>query len=367
MSDSNNFENQSYYSNYTDILTSMGFKKPLDVQVAAWSEVRKGDNSILLAPTGSGKTLCYLMPFLEKWKIQSNLRIFVFVPTREVGEQIQKVASRLCPEMKSTLICGGSPQKPQISQLNKKPSLVIATPGRMAELLKNNKLLLQGTSLMVFEEFDRLLESNFKGPIQEVLKTMRGEWQTLFVSATLPEGAQNLIEGWLCPQKKDVQVLDLRHLSKPDISVQFYRIDGTKKREKLLEILQSVKGRSLVFSYDQYVCEDVFNHLKSNGQSVDRIHGKQNPAERSAVVQNFRNGKYKVLVTTDLLARGLDFEDVDYVINFDLSENIDSFRHRMGRTGRAGRKGHSISLVSHLDQDKYISICKELGYTPFQG
>lgn len=357
----------SVYNSYSSYFNQLQFTEATAVQEVAIPKIESGASLALAAPTGTGKTLCYLLPLLKKMEESKSLaasqapRALILVPTREVGEQIQKVIEKINSQSKSNskvaLVVGGVPPKTQVSQLNKKPAFVIATPGRLAELLKNNKLLLQGTATVIFEEADRLLESNFSGPIMEVLKTLRGDWQALFVSATISPQFQNQVKKIYLGS---FETLDLKDLVKPKIALEFIQVDSTRKREELLVIIQRLKGKALVFSYDQYVCEDVFSHLKSNGISVDRIHGQQSPGERLAVINNFRSGKYQVLISTDLLARGLDFSEVDTVINFDLPESVENFQHRIGRTGRAGRQGKAITLVAPIDFDKYKIISKSL-------
>ncbi len=349
------------FENYRNFFEILKFQQATEVQDKAIPIIEGRKSLYLSGPTGSGKTLCYLLPILKRLASGSSERALIFVPTREIGEQIQKVVTSLDQPVKTALVVGGVPPKAQVSALNKKPSFVIATPGRLAELLKDNKLLLQGTQTIIYEEADRLMESNFIPQLKEVLKTMRGTPQILFVSATVPASFSQEVQKL---HSDKFEILDLKNFSKPKITFEFIESESTRKRELLLDILAKFQKapacKVLIFSFDQYVCEDIFNHLKQNGKKVDRIHGQQNGAERLAVINNFRIGKYDILISTDLMARGLDFPDVDLVINFDLPETFEGFQHRVGRTGRAGREGKAISIVDPIDQKSFQLIRSQL-------
>jgi superfamily II DNA/RNA helicase len=348
-------------STHTEIykaqLEKLGFSDFTEVQKQAIPAIESGRSLFLKASTGTGKTLSYLLPILKAHQQNKTNRALILVPTREVGEQVAKVIESLDKEIQVTRVFGGDPTKPQFSQLNKKRAFIVATPGRLNEHLKTNKLLLQSVVRVVFEEADRLTESNFMIQVKDILKTMRGDWQAIFISASIPPVLMKSLQTLVA---KEVELFDLTELEKPKIKFEFEKVESSKKREALLSHLLNFSGSALVFSYDQYVCEDVYQHLKNNGMAVDRIHGQQSTGERVAVIENFRKGQYKVLVTTDLLSRGMDFPAIDLVINFDLPETFDQFQHRVGRTGRAGRSGKAISLIAPIDEPRFKEIKKHL-------
>lgn len=319
--------------------------------------VLSGKDCQIVAPTGSGKTLTYVLPILQEIFTDPNYRALILVPTKEVAEQVFSVFEKLKinANSKIALVSGGGTFKEQASALRKIPNIIITTPGRLLEHLKNNKLLLQNVKRLVIDEADRLLDKAFLGQIQSIKKTMRGDWQTLMFSATQAPFFEKIAAAIF---KADYQKIDLSSETKlsPLLTQKIYSVDSTRKRELLLHLVQEQKVKTLVFSYDQFVCENIEDHLKSNGISCDAIHGKKSPAERSAIIQNYRNGKYQVLVTTDLLARGLDFENIGCVINFDLPADQESYIHRVGRTARAGARGLAISLVAKIDENKLAAI-----------
>lgn len=354
MDHSENFSQLNINPVLIENLALLKISQPNDVQAAIIPKLKDGQDGVFVAPTGTGKTLTYLLPIVSSLMESADARALVLAPTREVADQVSQVLQKLLGSvaMKTALIVGGPPMKEQTSALKKNPRVIIATPGRMVEHLKTNKLWLQNVKYMVIDEADRMLELGFIAQIESIRKTMRGDWQTMLFSATCTDDYLRATKKVL---KESNQIVDLRlkTLVSDKLKQKVYFVDSTRKRELLLSVVQEYQGRILVFSYDQYVCADIDKHLRDNGVSCDAIHGQQSSQQRIAIMNNFRDGKYRVLVTTDLLARGLDIPDIECVINFDLPEETENFLHRIGRTARAGKRGNAVSLVAKIDLGKF--------------
>lgn len=351
-----------------EVLKTQNIIHPMPVQSMAIPEALQNLDAIIVAQTGSGKTLTYLLPLISKILEDNTYRALILTPTREVADQVHQVAMGLLkdfiPEthakvLTPCLIIGGTSNKEQVSHLKKNPCLIIATPGRLNDHLLSNKLLLQNTKCVVIDEVDRMLDMGFAPQIANIKKTLRGTWSTLMISASFANSLLTLAKSFMLTEPK---ILKAEKFETPvqKLSQKLIHLSRGDKNDTLIRELQTCDGKSIVFIANQPMCETISNHISENGFSSEYIHGELSPGHRDRVMREFRDNKFQVLVTTDLLARGLDVPDVECVINYDLPHDPDDFLHRIGRTARAGKKGKAITLATLRDKDILKRIKKYL-------
>lgn len=338
-------------------LGQMKLVKPTEVQSKTIPEALVGTDLIGVAQTGSGKTLAFALPLLSVLEKNPQARALILAPSREMAQQILKVVSELCAElpMSSGLIIGGVPSAKQITQLKKNPRIIIATPGRLNDHLVNNKLLLQNVEFIVIDEADRMLDMGFTPQLKSIHNTLRGARQTLMFSATFNPAVENIAQIFM---KASSKIIRSSQSEEPvtELQQKVLLIDKFKKNDRLLDELNATKGGVIVFCGNQGSCERLHQYLQEYGYSVDMIHGGVTQGQRNRVVREFREGELRIVVATDLLARGIDIPHVDHVINFELPFQAEDFLHRIGRTARAGRVGNAITFVTPSDSKMYNKI-----------
>lgn len=342
-------------------LTEQKIKKPTPIQMIAIPEALTGKDIIGVAQTGSGKTLAYALAVLKKISEKPEARALVLVPTREMAQQIYKVFLGLTKELPVSvcLAIGGSATSKQENQLKKNPKLIIATPGRLNDLLSVNKLLLQKTEIVVLDEADRMLDMGFAPQLRLIQDTLRGPRQTLMFSASFAKNVEEIAQVFMKPHVTMIRT-EGSGTAVSTLSQQVVFLDRSMKKDRLLDDLNKNLGGAIVFTFDKATCEDVGHYLEEYGFSVDIIHGDLSQGQRNRVMREFREGNLRIVVATDLLARGLDVPLVDHVINYDLPQQSDDFLHRIGRTARAGKQGNSITYITPSDMRRYKSCRKYL-------
>ncbi len=338
-------------------IEKMNITKPTPVQAEALPMALTKQDLIAVAQTGSGKTLVFALATLTVLAKNPEARALVLAPSREMAEQIFQVFSALCAELPVTscLIMGGTPNAKQVSMLKKIPRLIVATPGRMKDHLMTNKLLLQRVAVVVIDEADRMLDMGFAPQLETIRSTMRGERQTMMFSASFSPGVEKIAKKFLSPS---AYMIRANKAEEPvsGLKQKVLLIDRGQKKDQLLIELRATKGPVMVFVGSQQASEIVEQHLKDNGVKSAVIHGGLSQNARQQAVSSFREGLVRVLVTTDLLARGLDIPNLEAVINFDLPYEPEDFLHRIGRTARAGRKGKAITFVVSSDKHMFEKI-----------
>lgn len=338
-------------------LEKMKISKPTPIQSQAIPASLDGSDVIGIAQTGSGKTLAFALSLLTTLSHKPEARALVLVPTREMAQQIHKVFLELCAEMpvSACLIMGGTTGSKQANQLKKNPRLIIATPGRMNDHLITNKLLLQNVEIVVLDEADRMLDMGFAPQLRFIQTTLRGSHQTLMFSASFGTQVQSIAQLFL---KSKAVLIRSEKAEAPVSSLQqkVLFLDRSMKKDRLLDELNATKGGVIIFAGNQENCEDVGQYLKEYGFAADFIHGGLSQGQRNRVVRGFREGVLRILVATDLLARGLDVPHIHHVISFDLPFQPEDFLHRIGRTARAGRGGQAITFVTPSDTRMYRRI-----------
>ena len=327
---------------------------PTPVQTAAIPVVLAGGDVMATARTGTGKTMAFVLPLLQRWLAAGRdtprrIHTLILVPTRELAAQVTKAvlhcAAYLPERIKVVSAFGGVSINPQMMALRGGADLVIATPGRLLDLVAHHALRLSHVASLVLDEADRLLDAGFAGELARVLALLPAKRQNLLFSATFPPAVQSLA-GKLLREPAVIEA-GTPHAETPLIRQRAIEVD-TAKRAPLLRHLIRTEGwnRVLVFVARQYTAEHVADKLRQNGISALAFHGELTQGARSQALADFKNSLIRVLVATDLAARGLDIVQLPVVLNYDLPRSVTDYTHRIGRTGRAGETGLAVSFVA---------------------
>ena len=331
-------------------LQELGFKRPTDIQFKAIPNILNGEDVLAIAQTGTGKTAAFAIPIIHlisKSGTRQGVQAIVMVPTHELAIQITDVFDKLgkYTDVKTLGIYGGVEQDPQIKQLHEGVDIVIATPGRVFDLVNQGYLVLRDIKVLVLDEADLMLDLGFYKDIEDLIKYLPRQRQTLFFSATINEKikklaysiVRNAIRIQISP--KDPVSKNVTH------SVMFVSMDD--KRFFLERIVhENPESRILVFVRTKVRAERVFEAMNRVGIKTQTMHAGKDQESRIGVMNEFKNGTFNVLVATDISARGVDIANVDYVINYDLPEVAENYVHRVGRTGRGNNKGVAVSFCS---------------------
>ncbi|XP_032537333.1 probable ATP-dependent RNA helicase DDX43 isoform X1 [Chiroxiphia lanceolata] len=354
-------EFEDAFEHYPDIMTNIrkvGFQKPTPIQSQAWPIILQGIDLIGIAQTGTGKTLAYLMPgfiHLTSQPICKDQRegpgMLVLAPTRELALQVEAECSKYAYKgIKSICIYGGGDRKGQIDVVTKGVDIVIATPGRLNDLQMNNFINLKSITYLVLDEADRMLDMGFEPQIMKILIDVRPDRQTVMTSATWPAGVRRLAKSYLKnPMIVYVGTLDLAAVNTVEQRVVI--IAEEEKRAFMHGFIESMKPKDkvIIFVGKKLTADDLASDFGIQGIPVQSLHGNREQCDREQALDDFKKGKVKILVATDLASRGLDVHDITHVFNFDFPRNIEEYVHRVGRTGRAGRTGEAVTLVTKND------------------
>ena len=347
----------------------LGFHTPTPVQAQAIPVILRGADLLASAQTGSGKTGAFSLPLLQRLQegqshTPRRVRALVLVPTRElaaqVGEVLRSLGSQLPQRLKIAVLFGGVSINPQMMSLRGGADVVVATPGRLLDLLEQNALKLSGVGILVLDEADRLLDLGFAEELQRVLALLPARRQNLFFSATFPPEVQALAQTLLRePVRLEVEATPA---NEPNIVQRVIAVDAIKRTELLRHLLKENDwSRVLVFVATKYAAEHVAWKLHKNGIFATPFHGDLSQGARTKVLAEFKNEQWDVVVTTDLAARGIDIAQLPVVINYDLPRSAVDYVHRIGRTGRAGEPGLAVSFVSAGTDAHFALIEKRQG------
>lgn len=324
-----------------------GYVSPSAIQDKAIPEIVKGNDVIGLANTGTGKTAAFLLPAIERMSgIMVRPSVLIVAPTRELAQQINDEFRAFSKGLGlfSALVVGGANIERQIRDLKKRPHFVIGTPGRMKDLIERRQLQLKNMSMLVLDEADRMLDMGFLPDIRTIVKAMPRERQSLFFSATITPEIERITQEFL----KDPVMVSVRTTETSDHVEQdvVETRDKTHKIEVLKDLLdKEAYNKVLVFGETKYGVQRLSDHLSNSGHPSAAIHGNKNQSQRQRALKDFKDNKVKVLVATDVAARGLDIPNVSHVINFDTPQTYDDYVHRIGRTGRGGARGHAHTFI----------------------
>jgi len=334
-------------------LKPQDYPAPTPIQTLAIPAVLQGVDVQASAQTGSGKTAAYVLPLLElimRLPRNSPRRVhsLVLVPTRElavqVGDTLRSLAVYL-PALKITVVFGGVSINPQMMGLRGSADVIVATPGRLLDLIDKNALSLSAVQTLVLDEADKLLDLGFQDELQAILKLLPSRRQNLLFSATFPPAVQNLADALLTdPVRVDV----LPQIgTAPDITQRAIAVEAPQRTQLLRHLFQSQGWkRVLVFAATQHACQIIAAKLRKAGINAEPFHGQLGQGKRSQVLADFKASRLKVVIATDVAARGLDISELPVVVNFDLPRSAVDYTHRIGRTGRAGHSGLAVSFVS---------------------
>ena len=343
-----NFQEMPLQPRLKQALAANEFITPTPVQTQAIPPALDGEDVIATAQTGTGKTLAFLIPMLEMLSQVpvGHVNALVLVPTRElaiqVHEQYEKLRSKKCAP--AALIIGGLSEKDQLRQLKAGARVIVATPGRLEDYMRRKLVNLKFICVLVLDEVDRMLDMGFLPAITRILAALPAERQTLCFSATLEKSVQHL----LTKCTRDAVRIEIGNILKPAELVELaaYEVPLMQKRTVLRELLADEPGKTLIFARTRRGAERLARDLARDGFSATMIHGDRTQSQRIAALNGFEQGRYQILVATDVAARGLHIGHVLHVINYDLPNMAEDFIHRVGRTGRAGLTGRATSIVS---------------------
>eukprot|EP01018_Ginkgo_biloba_P021807 Gb_31459 [translate_table: standard] len=368
-----NFRDASFPEYVLQEIIKAGFTEPTAIQAQGWPMALKGRDLIGIAETGSGKTLAYLLPAIVHVNAQPYLApgdgpiVLVLAPTRELAVQIQQEATKFgaSSKIKNTCIYGGAPKGPQIRDLQKGVEIVIATPGRLIDMLESQYTNLRRVTYLVLDEADRMLDMGFEPQIRKIVSQIRPDRQTLYWSATWPKEVELLARQFLHnPYKVTIGSPDLKANHAIDQIVEI--VSEHEKYTRLIKLLEEIMdgSRLLIFLETKKGCDQVTRQLRMDGWPALSIHGDKSQAERDWVLSEFKAGKSPIMTATDVAARGLDVKDIKCVINYDFPGSLEDYVHRIGRTGRAGARGTAYTFFTAANARfarELINILQEAG------
>ena len=349
---------------------SLGYFEPTPIQRQAIPVILSGRDLIGCAETGTGKTAAFLLPIIQRLseRARPGVRVLILAPTRELALQIQKNYGELnnVKANRSVTVMGGANVRRQIAELRRGAGVIIATPGRLLDLTERRAVDLSTIEVLVLDEADRMLDMGFLPAIKRVLAMLPNQRQTLLFSATISDQIERLARGTM----KEPVLAEVNRRGSAAAMVQqtAYPVAQENKTALLLDLLEGQHQdehfeRVLVFTRTRRAAERLSHILRARDHRVNRIHADRSQPQREAALREFRDGRARVLVATDIAARGLDVDSVSHVINYDVPAAPEDYVHRVGRTGRAGKQGQAITIVAPVDELSMRAIERLTGQT----
>jgi ATP-independent RNA helicase DbpA len=345
-------------------ISELGLKTMTEIQAQSLPLSLAGKDLLAQAPTGSGKTVAFSLPLLGNLKPRNfAVQALVLCPTRELAGQVATEIRRLARSpgtLKVLTLCGGQPIGPQIGSLEHGAHVIVGTPGRVSDHIRKGTLDLRQVRTLVLDEADRMLDMGFQDEILQIVSYTPADRQSMLFSATFPDNISQIGRDVLTnPERVQVEAIAEQQ---PDIEQRIYLTDPESQTEALLAVLTEAKPEAgVVFCNTREQCNDLGNELRQYGVSSGILHGDLDQRQRDQMLVRFTNGSLRLLIATDVAARGLDIDTVDLVVNLNLPRERAVFTHRCGRTGRAGRQGLAISLIFEKEQYKLGLIAEEIG------
>jgi ATP-dependent RNA helicase RhlE len=349
-------------------LHDKNYQHPTPIQEQAIPVALTGSDLLGLAQTGTGKTAAFAIPIIEQL-LHSDLRhsrdikALILTPTRELAIQIEECVrdyTQYTP-IRSCVIFGGVNQNPQVSKLKRGVDILIATPGRLLDLIGQGFISLSTIEYFVLDEADRMLDMGFVHDIRRIIPMLPKHRQTLFFSATMPQSIASLSQKILHNPKR-VEVAPVSSVV-DTIDQQLYMVEKTQKVDLLVDVLgQDPESTALVFSRTKHGADKIARKLKQRGINCDAIHGNKSQNARQRALENFKTHKTRVIVATDIAARGIDIAGLNLVVNYDMPDVAETYVHRIGRTGRAGHTGMALTFCTSEDRDMLRDIQKLTGH-----
>ncbi len=332
--------------NILSVLTKHGITSPTPIQHAAIPPAMKGEDVLGIAQTGTGKTFAFGLPLLQRLAAGPG-RALILLPTRELAQQVEDALGPIAQGLgiRTAVFVGGASMNLQRQMLRNNPRILIATPGRLIDHLDRRTVTLREVSILVLDEADRMLDMGFAPQLKKILAVVPKERQTMLFSATMP---------------KEILAMTTQHMKMPvhieiapagtaaeRVEQAVLIIHREDKTMMLEQLLKDYNGTVLVFVRTKHGAKKLTKQLLGTGHKVAEIHANRSLAQRREALDGFKNGRYRVLVATDIAARGIDVKGIEVVVNYDLPDNIDEYVHRIGRTGRAGMPGQAVSFATH--------------------
>ena len=353
------FETFNLSPDILEALESLRYITPTAVQEAVIPLALENEDIIVESQTGSGKTLAFGIPLCEQADWEENKpQALILVPTRELALQVKDDIMNIgrLKRIKVTAVFGKSSFKTQKSELKQKSHLVVGTPGRILEHLREGTLAVDKISSLVLDEADEMLNMGFIEQVEEIIDYLPQERQTLLFSATMPAQIKRLAAAHMRPDPEIIQMEESAE-NTPQIRHVYIDVDKVSKEKLLLNLLTVENPDScIIFCNTKDVVDAAADYLERAGLPVDQLHGGMEQKDRLSVLDDFRSGKIRYLVATDVAARGIDIDNVTHVVNYDVPFEKESYTHRTGRTGRAGKKGTALTLVSNYDRRRFQEI-----------
>jgi len=360
----NNFRSLALSDDLRRALDEIGFSKMTPIQAAGIPAFLAGHDFIGQSKTGSGKTAAFVIPILQKIQVtEADPQALILCPTRELCDQVLQECrkfSKHIPKFITLALVGGQPYQPQADALQKGVHLIVGTPGRTLEHLNSGKINISRFKILVLDEADRLLQDGFTEEMNAIIEKLPSQRQTVFFSATFPDSIVTLSQRH---QNNAQRITITENEKSPSLIEPFvYKAEKPQKMEALIQILQTHPSMcTLIFCRTKSAVDQIGKWLAQSKVSSLTLHADLAQTERDRTTALFRNGSLRILVATDVAARGLDIDALELVINFDLPPNADIYIHRIGRTGRAGRKGTAVSIATDYETELVLEIEKTTG------
>ncbi|MFZ0004547.1 MAG: DEAD/DEAH box helicase [Methanoregula sp.] len=355
------FSDLSLSKEIAKAIEQMGFEEPTPIQARAIPLIQSGRDVTAQAQTGTGKTSAFGIPVIENIdQTQRVVQTIVLCPTRELAIQIAEEFSHLLaylPKISILPVYGGQPIERQLKALAHGVHIVIGTPGRVMDHLRRRTLSLDHVSIVVLDEADQMLDMGFREDIEHILKSVPQKRQTLLFSATMPQPIIEISKRF--QNKPEFVRIEYQELTVPATEQSYIEVKDRDKLDSLCRVIDVVDPQlAIIFCNTKRRAEDLASHIRARGYRAEELHGDMKQTQRDRVMNSFRKGTLDILIATDVAARGIDVEDVDIVINYDVPQDVEYYVHRIGRTGRAGKSGRAITFVTPRDLTKLREIQK---------
>lgn len=362
---SNSFSKLGIASPLLTSLAQLQITEPTEIQQKAIPILLNNTVDFIgVAKTGTGKTAAFGLPILQLISVKNpSIQAVIVVPTRELGKQIKSNLtefSKNIPEIRIVEICGGAPIKPQIEQLKNPTHLVIATPGRLIDLIKRDAINIKTATYLVLDEADEMI-TILKDSLDEIVAEMPKNKRTFLFTATLPGSIKQLIQNYLSKNNLEVQV-DMKSVGNTAIIHEYSIVEPIEKLNVLLHFLSSMEGkRGIIFCKTKAAVNKLAKNLAINRFSSGALHGSLTQPIRDRIMGQFREGNINIIVATDLVSRGIDVQEIEFVVNYHLPDTPEAYVHRSGRTARAGAAGYSLSILQQEELVELNQYEKDLG------
>ncbi len=337
----------------------MGFQQMTEVQSKAIPPMLKGRDVIAKAPTGTGKTCAFGIPLIQRVDTDSSdVQAIILAPTRELATQIcddLRQLTQFLPQLRTVVVYGGQSMEKQKQQLKKGAQILVATPGRLLDLMQHRSVVLSKVNMAVLDEADKMLDMGFYKDVRKILDSLKGLKQMCMFSATISREVMDI--GWLYQRDpEEITVLPVQD-SEPKIDQYSIQCIGREKIEIILRLMKQFEvSRAIVFCNTKYTTGMVAEQLHAQGLNTACLHGDMRQSERNKIMEQYKAGEIDILVATDVAARGIDVSDIQVVFNYDIPQENDAYLHRIGRTGRAKKEGISFVLHSKDEQKRLDNI-----------